>query len=65
MQPKSAFSGLESAIGNPKFYMYISTLRTYVKAMGRNLEIVAQFPEGNVKIAQFEDLDKDTTPAKA
>ena len=45
--------------------MYISTLRTYVKAMGGNLEIVAQFPEGDVRIAQFEDLDKDTTPAKA
>ena len=42
--------------------MYISTLRTYVKAMGGNLEIVAQFPEGNVKIARFENLDKDTTP---
>ena len=45
--------------------MYISTLRTYVKAMGGNLEIVAQFPEGDVRIAQFGDLDKDTTPAKA
>jgi len=45
--------------------MYISTLRTYVKAMGGNLEIVAQFPEGDVKIAQFGDLDKDTTPAEA
>ena len=29
------------------------------------LEIVAQFPEGDVKIVQFENLDKDTTPAKA
>jgi len=45
--------------------MYISTLRTYVKAMGGNLEIVARFPEGDVSIAQFENLDKDTTPAKA
>jgi len=45
--------------------MYISTLRTYVKAMGGNLEIVARFPEGDVNIAQFENLDKDTTPAKA
>ena len=43
--------------------MYISTLRSYIKAMGGNLEIVAQFPEGDVKIAQFRDLDKNIPPA--
>ena len=43
--------------------MYISTLRSYIKAMGGNLEIVAQFPEGEVKIAQCRDLDKNIPPA--
>ena len=38
--------------------MYISTLRSYVKAMGGDLEIVAHFPEGDVKIAQFQDLEE-------
>lgn len=37
--------------------MYISTLRDFIKAMGGELEITANFPEGSVKIEQFEDLD--------
>jgi transcriptional regulator with XRE-family HTH domain len=41
--------------------MYISTLRGFVKAMGGDLEIVARFPEGSVRISQFEDLDTATT----
>jgi transcriptional regulator with XRE-family HTH domain len=41
--------------------MYISTLRGFVKAMGGDLEIVARFPEGSVRINQFEDLDTPTT----
>lgn len=36
--------------------MYISTLRRFVEAMGGELEIRAHFPEGDVKINQFEDL---------
>jgi len=32
--------------------MYISTLRRYVEAMGGTLEIVARFPEGDVRIRQ-------------
>ena len=39
--------------------MYISTLRTVIKAMGGNLEIIANFPDGNVKISQFEDIGTD------
>ena len=38
--------------------MYISTLRNVIKAMGGDLEIVARFPDGNVRINQFEELDK-------
>lgn len=36
--------------------MYISTLRSYVKAMGAELQIRAVFPDGEVLIEQFEDL---------
>jgi DNA-binding XRE family transcriptional regulator len=41
--------------------MYISTLRSFVNAMGGDLEIVARFPEGSVRINQFEDLDTGAT----
>lgn len=33
--------------------MYISTLRTHIKAMGGELELIAHFPDGDVKIADF------------
>jgi DNA-binding XRE family transcriptional regulator len=36
--------------------MYISTLRSYVRAIGGDLQIRAVFPEGEVLIDQFEDL---------
>jgi hypothetical protein len=36
--------------------MYVSTLASYVEAMGGKLEISAVFPEGKVQITQFEDL---------
>jgi len=36
--------------------MYVSTLASYVKAMGGELEICAVFPDGKVKIKQFEEL---------
>ncbi|HWK55455.1 MAG TPA: XRE family transcriptional regulator [Hyphomicrobiales bacterium] len=36
--------------------MYISTLRNFIRAVGGELEIVAQFPEGNITITQFEEL---------
>ena len=35
--------------------MYISTLRDYIRAMGGDLEIVARFPDGEVKIANFSE----------
>jgi len=38
--------------------MYVSTLRDFVKAMGGELKITAQFPEGTVEITQFEDVKK-------
>jgi transcriptional regulator with XRE-family HTH domain len=39
--------------------MYVSTLRSYIEAMGGELEIVARFQDGDVRIKQFQDLDKE------
>lgn len=36
--------------------MYVSTLRSYLKAMGAQLQIKAVFPDGEVVIDHFEDL---------
>jgi predicted transcriptional regulator len=38
--------------------MYLSTLQGIIKAMGGQLEIRAVFPDGIVRINQFEDLRK-------
>ncbi len=38
--------------------MYISTLKSYIEAMGGTLDIVARFPDGSVKINQFQQLDQ-------
>lgn len=35
--------------------MYVSTLRSYVEALGGTLEITARFPDGTVKIIRFEE----------
>ncbi len=34
--------------------MNISTLRRHIEEMGGSLEITARFPEGNVRLSQFE-----------
>ncbi len=34
--------------------LYVSTLRRYVEAMGGTLEITARFPDGDVRISQFQ-----------
>jgi transcriptional regulator with XRE-family HTH domain len=44
--------------------MYISTLRDFIAAMGGELEITARFPDGAVKIQQFEDAETKE-PAQA
>lgn len=36
--------------------MYLSTLRSYVEAMGGHLDIRAVFPEGEVHIRHFHEL---------
>ncbi|CAN7258508.1 XRE family transcriptional regulator [Pseudomonas sp. LjRoot71] len=39
--------------------MYISTLRSHIEAMGGQLEVIARFPDGSVKISNFSDLETD------
>jgi transcriptional regulator with XRE-family HTH domain len=42
--------------------LYVSTLRSYIEAMGGVLEIIARFPDGAVRISQFtDDSDEDET----
>jgi DNA-binding XRE family transcriptional regulator len=36
--------------------MYVSTLRSFIQAMGGQLQIKAVFPEGEVQIEQFENV---------
>jgi DNA-binding XRE family transcriptional regulator len=36
--------------------MYLSTLRSHIEAMGGRLEVIAQFPDGSVKISNFSEL---------
>src|SRR5262249_13480211 len=37
--------------------MYVSNLRRYVEALGGRLKITAEFPEGEVMIGNFSDID--------
>lgn len=39
--------------------MYISTLRSHIEAMGGELEVIARFPDGSVKISNFSELGSD------
>ncbi|MNR50428.1 helix-turn-helix protein [compost metagenome] len=39
--------------------MYLSTLRSHIEAMGGQLEIVARFPDGAVKINNFAELERN------
>jgi len=41
--------------------MYLSTMRRFIRAMGGTLDLVARFPEGDVKIRQFKDIDSDAS----
>jgi ribosome-binding protein aMBF1 (putative translation factor) len=36
--------------------MYLSTLRKHIEAMGGELEVLARFPDGTIKINNFADL---------
>jgi hypothetical protein len=41
--------------------MYLSTLRSHIEAMGGQLEVIARFPDGAVKISNFSGLGDNTT----
>ena len=36
--------------------MYLSTLRSHIEAMGGELDVIARFPDGVVKISNFTEL---------
>ena len=51
--------------------VYVSGLRSYIEAVGGKLKIVAEFPEGEVAITNFSDLEgmnlqseQEPTPAE-
>lgn len=37
--------------------VYLSTLRSFIEAMGGELVIIARFPEGEVQVSQFAEVD--------
>jgi transcriptional regulator with XRE-family HTH domain len=39
--------------------MYVSSLRRFIEAMGGRLDIVAHFPEGDVRISQFTTIGNE------
>ena len=41
--------------------MYLSNLRRFIEDMGGRLSITAHFPEGDVQITNFADLEPFTT----
>ena len=38
--------------------MYVSSLRSYVEAVGGQLKIVAEFPEGEIAITDFSNVEE-------
>ncbi len=40
--------------------MYLSALRSHIEAMGGELDIIARFPDGTVKISNFVELGSTT-----
>ena len=36
--------------------MYISTLRSHIEAMGGELEVIARFPDGDIRISNFSQI---------
>lgn len=37
--------------------MYLSTLRSHIRAMGGELELIARFPDGDVRIEHLAEAD--------
>ena len=36
--------------------MYISTLRSHIEAMGGELDVIARFPDGDIRISNFSQI---------
>lgn len=36
--------------------MYLSTLRRHIEAIGGELDVIAQFPDGSVRISNIAEL---------
>ena len=43
--------------------VYVSSLRSYIEAVGGRLKIVAEFPEGEVAITNFAQAGGDDDPS--
>ena len=39
--------------------MYLSTLRSHIQAMGGDLEVIAKFPDGEVRVLNFSDEQEE------
>ena len=39
--------------------VYVSSLRSYIEAVGGRLKIIAEFPEGEVTITNFSEVGED------
>ena len=50
---QAAISKMES-----QYDMYISTLRRVLEAMGARLKIIAEFPDGEIVISQFQQKSR-------
>ena len=44
--------------------IYVSSLRSYIEAVGGRLRIVAEFPEGEVNITNFSRLEENGSDFK-
>lgn len=40
--------------------MYLSTLRNHIRAMGGELDVIARFPDGEVRIENFANPDDES-----
>ena len=45
--------------------MYLSTLRNHIRAMGGELDIIARFPDGEVRIQNFAEPDEEPLASSA
>lgn len=40
--------------------MYVSTLRSHIEAMGGTLDVIARFPDGDVRISNFTSIGEES-----